>query len=558
MISWIQRSFQHHFRVVFGVLLAVTIISFIFTIGAGPGIGRAGTKTYSQLFFGHDLSKQGTSEILFGDAALSVQLQVGYLGGDSSQIQEYGLQRTAALALADQLKLPAPTRDELANHIRGLRAFAGADGQFDANRYASYRDSIKANPRVSEADVSRVLSDDVRFDQLRKLLGGPGYVLPGEIKEQLVRADSSWTIAVATTDYADFKPEIPVAEDALKHYYEENSFRYTVPPRVGVDYVEYRTSDYLKAVTLTPAEVRAYYDESPTRFPKPPEPKAEGDKKGAPPANPDADFAAVSAQVEQTLKTERASLLAARAAADLTVAIYEQKLRPHTPAFDDFIAQNKLTLKSVPPFQTEEVPSGLGWNPQIIEQAQKLTSDRRVSDALSVANGSLVLFWRETLPSYQPELAPVRDRVAADYRENERRNRFVALGRTVRAQLEARLKAGDSFEKAAAATGQVKLSVKEYPAFVRRQPPKELEQSPALSVLERLDQGQVSDLIPTADKGFFVYIREKKNPDLAETTPIFTGMQAALAQQSSNLASTLLLREIVAAELKRNTPAADR
>ena len=45
MISWIQRSFQQHFRIIFGILLAVTIISFIFTIGASPGIGRAGPKT---------------------------------------------------------------------------------------------------------------------------------------------------------------------------------------------------------------------------------------------------------------------------------------------------------------------------------------------------------------------------------------------------------------------------------------------------------------------------------------------------------------------------------
>ena len=107
MISWIQRSFQHHFRVVFGVLLAVTIISFIFTIGASPGIGRAGPKTYSQLFFGHDLSRQGASESLYGDAALSVQLQAGFMPRESAQVQEYGLQRIAALALADQLKIPA-------------------------------------------------------------------------------------------------------------------------------------------------------------------------------------------------------------------------------------------------------------------------------------------------------------------------------------------------------------------------------------------------------------------------------------------------------------------
>jgi peptidyl-prolyl cis-trans isomerase D len=552
MISWIQKNFQHHFRIVFGVVLVVTIISFIFTIGAAPGIGRAGTKTYSQLFFGHDLTKQGTSDSLFGDAALSIQLQIGYMGGESSQVHDYGLQRTAALALADQLKLPAPTRDELANYIRGLQAFAGSDGQFDANRYASFRDNLKANPRLSEADISRVLGDDVRVAQLRRIIGGPGYVLTGEVREQLIRADSSWTIAVASTEYADFKPEIPVAEDALKHYFEENSFRYTVPPRVGVDFVEYRTSDFVGAISPTPAEIRAFYDENPARFPKPPEPKS-AQSDAAKPSNPDADFATVSAQVEQTLKTERASRTTAKAAADLTVAIYEQKLQPHTPAFNDFIAQNKLALKAVPPFQAETVPPDLGWNEQIVEQAMNLKSDRPVSDALSTANGSLVLFWRETLPSYQPELAQVRDRVVADFRENERRNSFVAMGPTLRAQLEARLKAGDPFEKAAAAvTGPIKLTVKEYPAFVRRQPPKELERSPVLAALERLNQGQVSDLIPTTEKSFFVYIREKKNPDLAETSPQFSTMQTAIAQQSTTVASGLILHEVVAEELKKS------
>jgi peptidyl-prolyl cis-trans isomerase D len=558
MISWIQKNFQHHFRIVFGVVLVVTIISFIFTIGAAPGIGRAGTKTYSQLFFGHDLSKQGTSDSLFGDAALSIQLQVGNLGGESSQVQEYGLQRTASLALADQLKLPPPTRAELENHIRGLQAFAGPDGQFDASHYASFRDSLKANPRLSEADIARVLSDDVRIAQLRRLVGGPGYVLSGEVKEQLIRTDSSWTIAVATTDYADFKPEIPVVEDALKRYFDQNAFRYTVPPRIGVDFVEYRTSDFIGGIPPTVAEIRAFYDENPARFPKPSEPKA-AHPDAAKPSNPDADFAAVSPQVEQTLKTERASRLAAKAAADLTVAIYEQRLTPHTPAFNDFIAQNKLAIKAVPPFQAEATPADLGWNEQIVEQAMNLKSERPVSDPLATANGSIVLFWRETLPSYQPELAQVRDRVAADFRENERRNSFVATGRTLRAQLEALLKAGDSFEKAAASvTGPIKLTVTEYPAFVRRQPPKELERSPVLAALERLDQGHVSDLIPTTEKSFFVYVREKKNPDLAETNPRFSTMQAAIAQQSTNVASGLVLREIVEGELKKNAPSAVR
>jgi len=50
MISWIQRYFQHHFKTIFAVLLAVTIISFIFTIGASPGIGRGDRRVIDRQF----------------------------------------------------------------------------------------------------------------------------------------------------------------------------------------------------------------------------------------------------------------------------------------------------------------------------------------------------------------------------------------------------------------------------------------------------------------------------------------------------------------------------
>jgi peptidyl-prolyl cis-trans isomerase D len=565
MISWIQRSFQHHFRMVFGVLLAVTIISFIFTIGASPGIGRAGPKALRQQFFGHDLTRQGTSDQLFSDASLSVQFQAGFMALsnlDSTQLQQYGFQRAAAIALANQLKIPAPTKDDLTAFIKNLRVFAGPDGQFDASRYAAFRDNLKINPRLSEGDISRVLNDDVRILRLQQLLAGPGYVLPNEVRDQLVRSDSIWDIAVATASYPAFKPEIPVIEDTLKRFFEDNAFHYDVPPRVGIDYVEFRTADFLGAVTVSDADVRAYYDDNRKRFPRPEEKKAEGDKKppqldAAAQYNPDADFAAVRPQVEQALKLERAGRLATKAAADLTVAIYEQRLKPGMPAFDDFLAKSKLTARRVAPFYRETVPPELGWTPQIVEQALQLAADRPVSDALPSAAGSIVLFWRETLPTYRPELAQVREHVLADYKENERRKLFIAYSRTVRSQLEARLKAGDSFDKAAAAVAdaQSKLEVKTYPPFIRRQPPKDLDLA-VFSALERLNQGQVSDMLLTEDKGFFVYVKEKKLPDLSETNPQYAVTRAQLARLTATFDQEFALNEIVASELKKSAPAA--
>jgi peptidyl-prolyl cis-trans isomerase D len=312
--------------------------------------------------------------------------------------------------------------------------------------------------------------------------------------------DSIWTLAIATTDYAAFKPEIPVNEDALKRFFDDNAFRYNVPARVAVDYVEYRAADFMSAATVTDADVRTYFDENRSRFPVPSEKKAEGDKKpgqpnAAVPDNPDADFAVVRPTVEQALKTERAMRLATKAAADLTVVIYEQRLKPGTPAFDEFLAKSKLTARQVAPFYRETVRADLGWTPQIVDQALQLAADRPVSDALPSAAGSLVLFWRETLPTYRPELTQVREHAVADYKENERRKRFVEIGQTVRSQLETRLKAGDTLEQAAAATA-LKLEVKTYPAFSSRQPPKDIEQF-EFGAIGRLESGQLSDFLLT-------------------------------------------------------------
>jgi peptidyl-prolyl cis-trans isomerase D len=561
MISWIQRNFQQHFRLVFGVLLAVTIISFIMVINAGPGLGEAGPKVRHRHFFNLDLDQTGTADRIFGDASLSAQLQgqAGML--DSTQLQNYGLQRVAALALADRLKIPAPTEAEIADYIKSLRAFAGADGAFDPSLYAAFRDSLRTNRRLSEVDVARVLSDDLRIAHVRTLLAGPGYVLPDEVRDQLVRSRSTWTIAVATLDYAAYKPEIAVPADALQRFYNDNAFRYVVPDRVGVDYVEYPAADFLDQVHVTDAEVRAYYDQNSSRFP-PPAPKPAGDKAAlkldaAKPDNPDADFAAVRPQVERALRTERAMQLSAKAAADLTVQIYDQKLTPGTADFAALLASHKLVLKMAPPFDRSSVPPALAWSPQIVDSALQLSSQKLESDPLPTATGALVLFWRETLPSYQRTFEQAREQVTADYQENERRKRFVALGRTLRSLLEERLKAGDTFAKAAevsAEPAQPKLEVKTYPAFVRQQPPPDLN-SAVQNVLDRLEPGQVSDMVISQNKGYLVYAQDRKLPDLAETGAPYALMRAQLAQLTAGFNQDLYLDEITAQELKKSEAA---
>ena len=565
MISWIQREFQHHFRTIFTVVLAATIISFVIAFNPSGGIGRAERTRVDRMYFGYNLGLPDDQARVFGDAALSIQLQSEY-PAESTEIQNYGFQRTAALHFANQFHLPAATSQEVADFIKNLRRFAGADGQFDAKRYQAFRDSLKTNPRLNETEVARVISDDVRVDKVQKLLAGPGYVLPADIAAQLERSDSTWTLGLATADYASFSPAIATTDVELAKFFEENSFRYEIAPRVVVRYADFGAINYISAVTVTDAEVRAFYDTNPARFPKPPEvkpadAKAPDAKPGTPAeilAKADKDYFAVRSTVESTLKLERAQRLAAKAASDFSFNLYESKAQPGTPAFDAFLALNKIALKPLAPFTRAEGPAEFGGSPDVAAEAFKLSAARSYSDAVALPAGATVLFWSETQPARKPAFTEVKAKVATDYVDGEKRRKFVELGKTLKALVENRLKAGDSFEKAAAAAAgatSAKLDVKMFAPFTLKNPPQDLDYA-ALGALNRLQQGRVSDMVIAADKGLLVYAADKKLPVLSDANPAYVATRTQLASLAARIGASQQLSELVATELKRSEPKA--
>jgi peptidyl-prolyl cis-trans isomerase D len=559
MISWIQRTFQHHFRTVFGVLLAVTIISFIVTIGAGPGIGRGDRRDVKRDFFGYNLASQEDMGQVMGDASLSIELQVGYSDVDQEQVKTYALDRVAALKLADQWAIPPATATEITDMIKGLRIFAGADGQFDATRYNSFRDSLKVNSQTSEADIARVIGDQVRVQKVQQLLDGPGYVLPADVRRQLLRTDTSWTIATATVDYAGFSPAVSPADAALQAYYKDNAAKYQIPPRILASYVDFPAADFVGTVKVTDAEVRSYYDANAARFPAPAAKDTAKDatKPGQPAAKPKtpdpaADFAAVRPAVETALKVDRARDLAAKAASDVAFALYEGKLSAG-PAMDSFFASRKLALKPLAPFSQEAGPAELGGSPDIADAVAKLDAQHTFSEAVGSPSGAAIIVWKGSVPARQPALAEVRDKVRADYIENEKRRRFVELGRTLRGLIETRMKAGDTFAKAAAAAQAsqgVKIEVKTLPAFTLGTRPQDLSQS-VTGALEHMEKGQVSDMVEDADKGTLVAALDKKTPDLSEKNPRFAEMRDMISSFTARQGASSYLSEIVAQELKR-------
>jgi peptidyl-prolyl cis-trans isomerase D len=548
MISWIQRTFQHHFRLIFAVLLVGMVIPFIFTIGSTPGIGRPDHKTADRDFFGHNLLSRDDNTQLVSDTRISAELQYGQ-DATADQIQYYMLQRVAAKHLADELHLPEPTQSDITTYIKTLRMFMGADGQFDVARYDQFRSSFKADSSITEGDIARVISDDVRMIRLQRLLAGPGFVLPADIKEILTRGDTTWTLSTVTTDYASFEPDTTVSDAELAKFFADNTFRYTIAPRVSVDIVAFPQAQYVAEQTATDQEVRAYFDANPARFPKPA--AAKGVTVASDPAK---DYDAVKAEVRASLIAEKAKQAAVKAASDLAYGLYEGKATRDSIA--GYIASHNLKLVSLAPFTAEAGPAELGGDKQVATAAFELNAERFYSEGLPSVNGAVVLVWKELLPSREPSLAEVRDKVRADAIDNKRRVAFVEFGRVLKAGIQRRLKDGASFEAAAEeAAGSTKITVKSYPAFTLRSRPKDIDPG-VFSALETLDKGSVSDMEASADKGVLVYAADKKLPVVNESNPLYAQTKLQLADTFARTTTTTEMREIVDNELKRTETAA--
>ena len=194
MFTWIQKYFQRHFGIICFLILGAMGIPLIVVFAPSDGIGQGDQKAFVREVFGYNLGSQQDQARLFGDANLSATLQLGYAGVSGEQLQQYAFQRAAALHLADERNIPATTPAEITEAIKDMRVFRNEDGKFDAQRYATFRETLKTGTRITEADVTRVIADDVRAEKLRTILAGPGYVLDADVAAQLARIETTWTL----------------------------------------------------------------------------------------------------------------------------------------------------------------------------------------------------------------------------------------------------------------------------------------------------------------------------------------------------------------------------
>ena len=232
MITWLQNATSKHHRIIFGFLLVVIVVSFVFYGFAGRGALSSGSSMYQ----GVDLNDPSV-RARFRDATFFAQMT-------GRRMNENGLvQRVAELSLADSLGIPSPSVVEIrrfANEMTTGPDGKSADGLNKFMEFAAKQ--LNVSDDETRARFEAYIVDTWRIQKAISTLAGSGHATSSQIKRILDRERTNWTVDVATFSAAGFKPEIKVDDAKVKESFTVNIENYRLPPQVAVT-----------AVTITPS-----------------------------------------------------------------------------------------------------------------------------------------------------------------------------------------------------------------------------------------------------------------------------------------------------------------
>jgi len=224
MITWLQNATGKHHRIIFGFLLVVIVVSFVFYGFAGRGALSSGAYMYQ----GVDLNDPAVRS-RFRDATFFAQMT-------GQRMDNNGLvQRVAELSLADSLGIPAPSVVEIRRVAREMTTSPDGKSADGLNKFLEFAaKQLNVSDEETRARFEAYIKDTWRIQKAVSTLAGSGHATASQIKRILDRERTKWTVDVATFTAAGFKPEIKVDEAKVKEVFTDNIENYRLPAQVAV------------------------------------------------------------------------------------------------------------------------------------------------------------------------------------------------------------------------------------------------------------------------------------------------------------------------------------
>ncbi|MCD8299286.1 MAG: hypothetical protein LUD39_05985 [Opitutae bacterium] len=521
MIGFFQNTMAKHHRLMFGLLLVIIVVSFVFYTGSGSAMDLLGMSR-SPAICGVKLNSSDVAVYRYGVALRS--------GGEVSA--NALAQRIVLVKLAEKYQIPNPTQEEFDAYLK--RNFSDSTGTFRPE----YITLIMRRYGMNEEMFKSVFVHSIKIDKLFEMFSAAPAMLDSEALLICREIQTEWTIQAARTSLDKFKFDDEPSDEELQKFYDARSANYRIAPLVKLSYAVVKPSAETRAAVGEPqdSELRTFIR---ARV------GANGDVEGEIAANRNKWVAA--------WKEDRISVETASSVSDMLADVLAQDVvNPELPNFADAVKKSGLEFVEIPAFPRDEIPQNTAVPAEILTSAvASLNSTLWRTDAIPSGENAVVVLFRGDEPARVPELAEVRDKVVADWKAATREEKFSKHADEIGAELKKIVADGKDFVSAASDLG---LSVFPVPAFTSQNVPEELQGGGAsiIDALKAAPVKSVTDPVRVGDEVVFAYALKKTVPQIDENSENFKMVAGYLGSRRTYAALDVQLSVLISEELAKS------
>jgi len=181
---------------------------------------------------------------------------------------------------------------------QGLAAFRGADGKFDRERFMQI---TRMTPEQYEASVRA----DLTRQQVLSGVASTALVSQAQADVALNAIYDGREVQVARFEPAQFASKVTVSDADVEAYYKDHTAQFQAPEQASIEYIVLDLAAAKKAVSVNEADLKSYYEQNQSRFGTSEERRASHILITAPKDAPAADREKAKAKAEQLLADVR-------------------------------------------------------------------------------------------------------------------------------------------------------------------------------------------------------------------------------------------------------------
>ncbi len=511
---------KHH-RLMFGLLLVIIIVSFVFYTGSGSAMDLLGMRRAATLC-GVKINSSDADVYRYGVAMQN--------GGEVSA--RAVAQRIVLVKLAEKYQVPNPTQEEFDACMK--RNFSDQEGTFRPE----WIELVMRRYGINQDMFKSVFVHNIKIEKLFGLFAATPAMLDTEAAFICRELQTEWTIQTARLELKNFNFTEDPTDEELQKFYAAHGADYQIAPLVKLSY----------AIIKPTAETRASIGE-----PQPNELAMFVRSRIGKNGDVDSEIAKDRAKWVAAWKEDRISVETASAVSDkLADVLAQDVVNPSLPEFADAVKKSGLDFVEIPAFPRNEIPQNAGIPAEILQSAvESLNSTLWRTDAIPCGENAVVVLFRGSEPARIPELSEVKDKVIAAWKTDTREEKFLKHAETLGAELKNAVASGSDFATKAIELG---MTVDMPKPFTSQDIPENLltRGESIIEALKAVPDNTVTSMVRVGDDALFARELRKSAPQIDENSAEFKRISNYLGMQRAYAALNVQFSDIINEEIAKS------